>query len=169
VGYWTDLAIFLDKRGQDAEFILSFVPAAGWMSSTAFGTVRAGISKYSEGGGMGDIAQAMAVSVAVDQVMKLGSLSKLGKRGDALMDMIARADKLKRNPAVNKYLRNVGAKLLGYKLTEKYTKDMIGKVIEAIATTKQNAQVTNTQPLTQMNYMGPGPYDVTRTGQKLYK
>ena len=169
VGYWTDLAIFLDKRGQDAEFILSFVPGAGWMSGTAFGTVRAGISKYSEGKGMGDIAQAMAVSVAVDQVMKLGSLSKLGKRGDALVDMIARADKLKRNPAVNKYLRSVGAKLLGYKLTEKYTKDMIGKVIDAIATSARNAQVTNTQPPTQMNYMGPGSYDVTRTGQKLYK
>jgi hypothetical protein len=169
VGYWTDLAIFLDKRGQDAEFILSFVPGAGWMSGTAFGTVRAGISKYSEGKGIGDIAQAMAVSVAVDQVMKLGSLSKLGKRGDALVDMIARADKLKRNPAVNKYLRSVGAKLLGYKLTEKYTKDMIGKVIDAIATSAQNTQVTNTRPPSQMNYMGPGPYDVTNTGQKLYK
>ncbi len=169
VGYWTDLAIFLDKRGQDAEMILSFVPGAGWMSGTAFGTVRAGISKYSEGKGIGDIAQAMAVAVAVDQVMKLGSLSKLGKRGDALVDMIARADKLKRNPAVKKYLRSVGAKLLGYQLTAKYTKDMIGKVIDAIATSAQNAQATNTQPPSIINYMGPGPYDVSRTGQKFYK
>jgi hypothetical protein len=169
VGYWTDLAIFLDKRGKDAEFILSFVPGAGWMSGTAFGTVRAGIDKYSEGKGIGDIAQAMAVAVAVDQVMKMGSLKKLGDRGDALVDMIARAHKLKRNPAVTKYLRSVGAKLLGYKLGQKYTKDMIGKVIDAIATSAQNAQVTNTQPPSMMNYMGPGPYDVTNTGQRLYK
>ena len=51
VGYWTDLAIFLDKRGQDAEFILSFVPGAGWMSGTAFGTVRAGIEQIFRGQG----------------------------------------------------------------------------------------------------------------------
>lgn len=167
VGYWTDLAIFLDKRGQDAEMILSFVPGAGWMSGTAFGTVRAGVSKYSEGKGIGDIAQAMAVAVAVDQVMKLGSLSKLGKRGDALVDMVARADKLKRNPAVKKYLRSAGKKLLGYKLTEKYTKDMFSMVIEAIANSAQNTQATNTRPSTMMNYVPPAPYDVDLYGRDL--
>lgn len=169
VGYWTDLAIFLDKRGKDAEFILSFVPGAGWMSGTAFGAVRSGIDKYSEGKGIKDIAQAMAVSVAVDQVMKLGSLSKLGKRGDELVAMIARADKLKRNSRVSKYLRTVGAKLVGIKIGEKLTKDQIGKIINHIANSAQRAQVTNTRPPAMINYMGPGPYDVTNTGQKLYK
>ncbi len=169
VGYWTDLAVFLDKRGKDAEFILSFVPGAGWMSGTAFGAVRAGIDKYSEGKGIKDIAQAMAVSVAVDQVMKVGSLSKLGKRGDELVAMIARADKLKRNSRVTKYLRTVGAKLMGIKIGEKLTKDQIGKIINYIADSAQKTQVVNTRPPTMINYMGPGPYDVTATGQKLYK
>jgi hypothetical protein len=169
VGYWTDLAVFLDKRGQDAEFILSFVPGTGWITGPAFGTVRAGISKYSEGKGIGDIAQAMAVSVAVDQVMKLGSLSKLGKRGDALVDMIARADKLKRNPAVNKYLRKVGAELVGIKVKEHFTKAQITKIIDAIATSARNAQVPNTQPPTQMNYVPPAPYDVDIYGRQLQR
>jgi len=169
VGYWTDLAIFLDKRGKDAEFILSFVPGAGWMSGTAFGAVRAGIDKYAEGKGVKDIAQAMAVSVAVDQIMKVGSLSKLGKRGDELVDMIARADKLKRNSRVSKYLRTVGAKLMGIKIGEKFTKDQISKVLGFIADSAQKKQAVNTRPPTMMNYMGPGGYDVTPTGQKLYK
>lgn len=169
VGYWTDLAIFLDKRGKDAEFILSFVPGAGWMSGTAFGAVRAGIDQYAEGKGVKDIAQAMAVSVAVDQIMKVGSLSKLGKRGDELVDMIARADKLKRNSRVSKYLRTVGAKLMGIKIGEKLTKDQIGQVLNFIADSAQKKQVVNTQPPTMVNYMGPGGYDVTPTGQKLYK
>ena len=167
VGYWTDLAIFLDKRGQDAEFILSFVPGAGWVTGPAFGTVRAGISKYSEGKGIGDIAQAMAVSVAVDQVMKLGSLSKLGKRGDALVDMIARADMHKRTSRVSKYLRTVGAELVGIKIGEKFTKDQIGKIIDYIATSAQNAQATNTRPSTMMNYVPPAPYDVDIYGREL--
>jgi hypothetical protein len=169
VGYWTDLAIFLDKRGKDAEFILSFIPGAGWVSGTAFGAVRAGIDKYSEGKGIKDIAQAVAVSVAVDQVMKVGSLSKLGSRGDELVAMIARADKLKPNSRVAKYLRRVGAKLVGYRVGQKLTKDTIGKIINAIADSAQQAQVTNTQPPSMINYMGPAPYDVTATGQKLYR
>ena len=167
MGYWTDLAIFLDKRGQDAEFILSFVPGAGWVTGPAFGTVRAGISKYSEGKGIGDIAQAMAVSVAVDQVMKLGSLSKLGKRGDALVDMIARADMHKRTSRVSKYLRTVGTELVGIKIGEKFTKDQIGKIIDYIATSAQNAQATNTRPSTMMNYVPPAPYDVDIYGREL--
>jgi len=167
VGYWTDLAIFLDKRGKDAEFILSFVPGAGWMSGTAFGTVRAGIDKYSEGKGIKDIAQAMAVSVAVDQVMKLGSLSKLGKRGDELVAMIARANLHKRTSRVSKYLRTVGVQLVGLKIGEKYTKDQISKIINYIATSQQNAQVTNTQPSTMMNFVPPAPYDVDIYGREL--
>lgn len=170
VGYWTDLAIFLDKRGKDAEFILSFVPAAGWMSGTAFGAVRAGIDKYAEGKGVVDIAQAMAVSVAVDQIMKVGSLKDLGKRGDELVDMIQRADKLKRNSKVTKYLRRVGAKLLGTKVTEKLTKDQIGEVLGYIADQARAAEAKPTSPPPVVtSYMGPGGYDVTPTGQKLYK
>ncbi|MCD4719782.1 MAG: hypothetical protein K8S13_07960 [Desulfobacula sp.] len=146
VGYWTDLAIFMDKRGKDAEFILSFVPAAGWMSGTAFGAVRAGIDKYAEGKGIKDIAQAMAVSVAVDQIMKVGSLSKLGKRGDELVDMIQRADKLKRNSKVTQYLRRVGRELFNVKIEEKLTKDQIGKVLGYIADQARAAEVKPVSP-----------------------
>ena len=97
------------------------------------------------------------------------SLSKIGKRGDELVAMIARAHKHKRTSRVAKYLRTVGKELVGYKIGQKYTKDMIGKVIEAIATSQHNAQATNDQPPSIINYMGPGPYDVSRTGQKFYK
>lgn len=146
VGYWTDLAVFLNDRGKDAETILSFVPAAGWMSGTAFGTIRAGIDKYSEGKGAGDIAQAMLLSVAVDKIMQVGSLKNLGSRGDKLVDMIQTADQFKHSPRVKAFLRRKGAELLGIKIGEKFTKDMIGKVLEAIANQVRSAEVQNSRP-----------------------
>jgi hypothetical protein len=100
----------------------------------------------------------MAVSVAVDQVMKVGSLKKLGDRGNELVDFIAQADKLERNPAVKKYLKIMGRELLGIQLSKKYTKAMIAEVIEAIANEARGKNVPpDRPPVFIMPPWGPDP------------
>lgn len=139
------LATVLDKAGQQAEFVLTFVPGTGWVVKTitgvAFGTVREGLNASNLGGDSADIAQAMAVNVALTQIMKFGSLEKLGKRGSKLLDMVSRASKLKPNSKVMAYLLKTGGKAVGYKVGEELTKAQFKSLLNFTAKHIRKAEV----------------------------
>jgi hypothetical protein len=147
---YEEIAVVLDQAGQKAEFVLTFVPGTGWVvnaiTGTAFGTVREGVNAYSAGGSNADIAQAMAVNIALSQIMKFGSLEKLGSRGNELLDMVSRAGKLQKNSKVWKYLARVGAKAVGYKVGEELTKNQIKEILNYIANEAKTAEVRPISP-----------------------
>jgi hypothetical protein len=146
---YEDLAVLLDKTGQNAELVLTFVTGgtSTIVTRTLFGTVRKGVDEYSKGKSVGDIIQAMAVAVAVDNIMKAKGLKRLGDRGGQLVDMVYRANKLNKNPRVLKYLAKVGVKALGFRQSEQFTKAQIGKILNYIANAAKKKQVVNTTPV----------------------
>jgi len=149
--YWQsyeDLAVLLDKTGQNAELVLAFTTGGSstFITQTLFGAVRAGANEYSKDKSVGDIIQAIAVSVAVDKIMATKNLSRIGNRANNLVDMVYRANKLKKNPRVLKYLAKVGAKAGIYKQGESYTKAQIANILNFIANQAKKLEPTNTTP-----------------------
>ena len=151
--YWQsyeEVAVVLDKAGQNAELALAFTSggtssaAVKFITGTLFGASRAGLNAYNEGKSVGDIIQAIAVTIAVDNVMKLKNLERIGGRASDLVDMVSRAARLNKNPQVTKYLVRVGMKAGLVKYGEKLTKDQIGNIMNYMANQARNARPTRT-------------------------
>ena len=168
---YEEIAVVLDQAGQNAELVLTFATGgtANIVTGTLFGAVRSGANAANEGKSTEDILQAMAVAVAVDKIMSnVSGLKKLGDRGGELVDMVSRAADLNKNPQVMKYLVKVGAKAGLYKEGEKLTKDTIGAILSYAGDQARKAAAAPTSPPVD-TYMGPGEYDTTPSGQKVYK
>jgi hypothetical protein len=168
---YEEIAVVLDKAGQNAELVLTFATGgtANIVTGTLFGAVRSGANAANEGKSTEDILQAMAVAVAVDKIMSnVSHLKKLGDRGGELVDMVSRAADLNKNPQVMKYLIKVGAKAGLYKEGEKLTKDTIGAILSYAGDQARKTTAAPTSP-PMPTYVDPG-YDIDRnTGQKMMK
>jgi len=168
---YEEIAVVLDKAGQNAELVLTFATGgtANIVTGTLFGAVRSGANAANEGKSTEDILQAMAVAVAVDKIMSnVSGLKKLGDRGGELVDMVSRAADLNKNPQVMKYLVKVGAKAGLYKEGEKLTKDTIGAILSYVGDQARKTAAAPTSPPVD-TYMGPGEFVTTPIGQKVYK
>jgi len=156
---YEEIAVVLDKAGQNAELVLTFATGgtANIVTGTLFGAVRSGANAANEGKSTEDILQAMAVAVAVDKIMSnVSGLKKLGDRGGELVDMVSRASQLNKNPQVMKYLVKVGVKAGLYKEGEKLTKDTIGAILGWAGDEARKAAAAPTGPPTE-TYTPPTP------------
>jgi hypothetical protein len=149
--YWQsyeDLAVLLDKTGQNAELVLAFTTGgtSTFVTGTLFGATRAAANEYSKDKSVSDIIQAIAVTVAVDQIMKIDKLSKIGERGNKLVDMVYRANKLNKNPRVLKYLTKVAIKAGIHKEGENFTKSQISNILNYVANKVRTTEVKTSVP-----------------------
>jgi hypothetical protein len=166
---YEEIAVVLDKAGQNAELVLTFATGgtANIVTGTLFGAVRSGANAANEGKSTEDILQAMAVAVAVDKIMSnVSGLKKLGDRGGELVDMVSRAADLNKNPQVMKYLIKVGAKAGLYKEGEKLTKDTIGAILSYVGDQARKTAAAPTSP-PMPTYVDPG-YHIDRINQQKY-
>jgi len=144
---YEEIAVVLDQAGQNAELVLTFVTGgtSNIVTGTLFGATRAAVNAANEGKSTEDILQAIAVTVAVDNIMKIKGLNKLGNRGGELVDMVYRANKLGKNRKVVSYLARVGAKAGIVKAGEKATKDQIGAILSYMADAARTHQAKPTR------------------------
>ena len=155
---YEDIAVLLDKTGQNAELVLAFATAgtSTIVTGTVFGAGRKGIDAYTKDKSVGEIIQAVAVAVAVDNIMKVKGLKRLGERSGQLVAMVHRANKLKTNPKVRHYLAEVALKAGLFKGVEQFTKAQTDTLLNYIANAAKKKQVVNTTPA--YNYMrSPSP------------
>lgn len=149
---YEEIAVVLDQAGQNAELVLTFVTGgtSNIVTGTLFGATRAAINAANEGKSTEDILQAIAVTVAVDNIMKIKGLDKIGTRGGELVDMVYRANNLAKNPKVVSYLARVATKAGIVKAGEKYTKDQIGAILNYMANTAKKHEVKTTKKPTDI-------------------
>lgn len=141
---YEDIAVLLDKTGQNAELVLAFATAgtSTIVTGTVFGAGRKGIDAYTKDKSVGEIIQ--AVAVAVDNIMKFKGLKRLGERSGQLVAMVHRANKLKTNPKVRQYLAEVALKAGLFKGVEQFTKAQTDTLLNYIANAaKKNPEKKN--------------------------
>lgn len=155
---------YLDKAGQWSQLGLSFVPGVGWVTAGLLDTARGGVDAYRDGKSATEIFKdatiAGVASVTINKLSPLGA-DKTFKGAKRAWNMATKGSGKRTAQAVKAFVTNVSK--YGVK---KETERRAGNAVKA-ALNNATKQTPNRVP--RPTYMGTMGFDVTPTGQKLYK
>jgi hypothetical protein len=158
----------LDTAGQVSQFGLSFVPGVGWVAAGLLDTARGGADAYRDGKSVKEIlseaAIAGATSVTINKLSPLGA-DKTFNNAKSAFNMLTKGSGNYTGKAVKVFTKNI-TKYGLKKEVERRTGDAMKNALNN-ASKKTPNRVS--RPSYTTPYMGPGGFDVTPTGQKMYK
>jgi len=155
---------FLDKAGQWSQFGLSFVPGVGWVTSGLLDTARGGADAYRDGKSAEEILKEATIaglsSVTINKLSPLGA-DKSFNNAKSAYNIATKGSGKQTGKAVKIFIKNVGS--YG---TKKEAERRTGDALKNALNNAGN-QAPNRSPAPV--YMGPGGYDTTPMGTKVYK
>lgn len=165
---WEEIAVVLDEAGQWSETVLSVISGgkAELVTGTVFSAIRAGADQYRDDKEYADILQAIAVSVAVNNITSRGRLGRMGDRKDRLVNYISRASELE-SPKARALMTQMALDVGIIRVAEEFTEKTLEALLNIMADQVRKIEVKPQAPM--VRYVPPPAFDETPLGIRVYR